>query len=201
MATNPVLTNEQARKITKGREPLLPVEFEEAVNSLIECRQIQDAKYWSDKASALAAWAKIYHSHKVEREAKLLKLHAYRKMAELTKEIKKANGTAPRKTLEGVGFTKWEANEVMAVGRASQKAFDNALSQERPPSPSSFKRYSENLEAGLFSSMRAFYTFCSRVPASEVADRVDAKDRTAVKRMLDRISEWCDELDQEIADE
>lgn len=200
MATNPVITHEQARTITKGREPLVPMEFEEAVNSLIQCRQIEDAKYWADKASALAAWAKIYHSQKVEREAKLLKLHAYRRMAELAKEIKKANGTAPAKTLQGHGFTKWEADEVLAVGRASQERFEAALAADKPPAPSVFRKYSDNLEAGLFSSMRSFYTFCSNVPATTLAARVEAKDRTAVKRLITRIAEWCDELDQELGE-
>lgn len=48
-----VISSEQARQITGGRTPLVPVEFETAVKALKACTQIDEAKYWSDKASAL----------------------------------------------------------------------------------------------------------------------------------------------------
>ena len=94
-----VITAGEARAITKGRAPLVPVEYEEAVKALAKCREIDDAKYWSDKASALAAWAKIYHSPQVMREAKLLKLHAYRHMAELAHAIRDAAGKGRIRTI------------------------------------------------------------------------------------------------------
>lgn len=55
---NSVITAEQAKKITGGRTPLVPVEYEAAVKSLQACATLDEAKYWSDKSDALAAWAK-----------------------------------------------------------------------------------------------------------------------------------------------
>ena len=70
--TTPVITKDQARKITKGRTPLVPVEYEVAIRALTECTTLDESKYWSDKSDALAAWAKIYHSDDAGRKAKLL---------------------------------------------------------------------------------------------------------------------------------
>lgn len=195
---NPVLTSEQAKKLTGGREPLLPAEFSDACKLLAECRSIDDAKYWSDKATALAAWAKVYHSTRVAVEARKLKLHAYRKMAELAKEIKKEKGTAPAKILQQHGMEKWQADEVMAVGRASPAKFEAALKRAVPPSPSYFKRYAENFAGGAVESMRRFYYFTTRTDATEIATQVPPKDRAQVRRMITGITEWLDELEQHV---
>lgn len=199
--TQPVLTAEQAKKITGGREPLLPEEFQQACKQLAACREIDEAKVWSDKASALAAWAKIYHSTRIAKEARLLKLHSYRRMAELAKAIKKEKGTAPARILQGQGFKKWEADEVMAVGRASKQMFEEAINRAVPPSPSYFKRAAENFVSGMANSMRAFYYFSIRVDASELATQVPGKDLPQTRRMVTALSEWLDEFEQHLRGE
>lgn len=81
-----VITEQQARQITGGRKPLVPVEYEAACNALAQCVDLDEAKYWSDKADALAAWAKIYRDDRISAQAKRLKLKAYRRMGELAAE-------------------------------------------------------------------------------------------------------------------
>src|SRR5688572_2684465 len=68
--------------------PKLPVEYSAAITAIAVCRTIDDGKYWSDKADALAAWAKIYKDDVVAREARSLKLHAYRRIGVLAAEIR-----------------------------------------------------------------------------------------------------------------
>src|SRR5208282_4621524 len=86
--TTKVLTKEEAKRITKGRTPLVPVEYETAITALTECAHLDEAKYWDNKADALAAWAKIYHSDECARKAKMLKMHAYRRMGQLAGELR-----------------------------------------------------------------------------------------------------------------
>src|ERR1700689_1121318 len=108
-----VITREQAKQITRGRTPMVPLEYEEAVKALASCLTFDEAKYWSDKASALAAWAKIYHSHEIDRKAKMLRLHAYRRMAELAQDIQKQNGKGRIRTiLEEQGLSVTEARQI-----------------------------------------------------------------------------------------
>lgn len=82
-----VITKAQARAITRGREPHVPVEYEQAVTALQACLTLDETKYWSDRADALAAWAKIYGNDQAGRKAKMLKLHAYRRMGILAAEL------------------------------------------------------------------------------------------------------------------
>src|ERR1700690_2101621 len=83
-----VISAEEARKITGGRLPHMPVEYETALQALQECITLEDTKYWSDKADALAVWAKIFHSDDAARKAKQLKLKAFRRMGELARELR-----------------------------------------------------------------------------------------------------------------
>jgi hypothetical protein len=196
--TNPVITAEQAREITGGREPLVPEEYTEACKLLAECREIDEAKYWSDKASALAAWAKIFHSTRVAREARLLKLHAYRRMAELAKDVKKAKGTAPAKVLAAHGLKSWEANEVMAVGRATPEKFKEATEAAVPPAPSYFKRTATGFAGSISKSLEAMYYYATRTDATETAHQVPAKDAKYYARHAATIIEWLEEFESNL---
>lgn len=140
-----VITMKDAKRITGGRTPLVPVQYETAIKALTECVTLDDAKIWSDKADALAAWAKIYKSGDAERKARALKLHAYRRMAQLAKELRPTktgpNGDGPAKLLQREhGFTKQEAACVLAVGNTPEPTFKRAVQAESPPTPNFFRR-------------------------------------------------------------
>ena len=149
-----VITQNEARKITGGRKPLVPVEYEQAVTSLESCLSIDDAKVWADKADALAAWAKIYHSDKASLQARRLKLHAFRRMGLLAAELRplrgglnkgekiseKRGGTfpGPRSLLMESGLKGHEAGSAAALARLPKPEFTALLNLPRPPSPNSF---------------------------------------------------------------
>lgn len=154
MSTNPVITSAEARKITGGRTPLVPVQYETAMAALAECREIDEAKIWSDKADALAAWAKIYHSDEADRQAKLLKLHAYRRMGELAKELRpsgreivacpnfghgkgaKSQATpGPRSLLMESGLSSSQADAAVRLSKIPGPQFENLISADKIPSP------------------------------------------------------------------
>lgn len=193
---NAVISADVARQVTGGREALVPVEFEEAVKALAACREIDEAKYWSDKASALAAWAKIYHSTKVSREARLLKLHAYRRMAELAADIKAARGQGRvRDVLSEQGLSVTEARQIEGVGRASREAFDRAVNAANPPSPWAFTRGPDVAE---LKPLRSMHTLVSHIEPARIASLIDGKSRETFREMIAEITDWLDELDQRL---
>lgn len=67
------ITARDALAIERERPQRLPVEYEQAVAALSACCSIDEAKTWSDKADALAAWAKIYRSRDADRQARRLR--------------------------------------------------------------------------------------------------------------------------------
>ncbi len=65
----------------------LPAEYKAAVKAIRACDSIDIVKHYSDKADALAVMAKICKDDGLEREAKQLKLHTFRRMGTLADEL------------------------------------------------------------------------------------------------------------------
>lgn len=152
---NAVITSQQAKQITGGRAPLVPVEYDSAVRALIACSTLDEAKYWSSKADALAAWAKIYGDDKVGREAKRLRLYAYRRMGEIARELRPGGVASsrnphptqkgahrfsgrlpgPKSLLEEQGLNDGQTRSALRVSRIPKKEFDAFVNSPKPPSP------------------------------------------------------------------
>src|SRR6185437_1386632 len=121
----------------------LPVEYEIACKALAACSSIDEAKTWADKSDALAAWAKIYKSDRAALEARRLKLHAYRPMGELARELRpqrrasKGRGTlpGPRSLLLEHGLTTTQAQLVARVSNLPESEFEALVMRPIPPTP------------------------------------------------------------------
>lgn len=207
-----VITAKQARQITGGRKPLVPVVYEEAVKALGECISLDDAKVWSDKADALAAWAKIYHDGKVERQAKALKLHAFRRMGELAREIHPDGRRAPRRpdgsrgstggaraALIRAGLSSTNAQAATTLSRLSKDKVAALAELPRIPSPQravilvdvgkATERWKRFRNCGL-NSMRSL---CGREdPVALVADLRSSNELSSAITLVRDIAEWCD---------
>lgn len=140
-----VITVEQARKITKGRTPHVPVEYETACKALEACCTLEEGKYWSDKADALAAWAKIYHDTKIERQAKILKLRAYARMGELAKELypkpvylgnHRGSRGARTELMERASMSRYDATTAVRLAHVPPEKRKELESLPKIPSPS-----------------------------------------------------------------
>jgi hypothetical protein len=202
-----VLTKEQAHAITRGRTPLVPVEYETAVKALQACMDIDDAKYWSDKADALAAWAKIYHNEDAIRKAKMLKLHAFRRMGEIAGELKPlknvAGGRAPGslQLLKNSGLTTNGAVAARRLATITQKQFDKIM--DRPKAPTSVVQDLWVRDQGWADFIRTATTFRSalrRHTAAAVAKACKENDRYVVtaRELLTEITEWLDEFESKL---
>jgi len=200
----PVLTKEQAKKVTKGRTPLVPVEYETAIQALTECANLNETKYWSDKADALAAWAKIYHSDEAGRKAKLLKMHAYRRMGQLAGEIRpKANKKpGPRALLVESGLTLTEAAAARTLSRITDKQFTAA--QRAPASPITVARRFTDTEpvwGGFSRPMYLARAFMRDNKPLAVIRAIDPSHYDMARQMAIEVSEWLDELEQKLPKE
>jgi 2-keto-3-deoxy-galactonokinase len=191
-----VITSSQARQITRGRTAMVPAEFDAAVKAVAACTQFDEAKYWTDKASALAAWAKIYHSQGISRQARILRLHAYRRMAQLAQDIQKENGKGRIRTiLEEKGLSVTEARQIDGVGRATKRQFEKAIASQVPPAPWAFSRGTEAAELAYFRSMHRLVTSTTPV---QFCSLITDKNEDAFRAKVKEITEWLDELDHRL---
>lgn len=208
-AVQAVITKEQAKQITRGRTPLVPVEYETAIGALQACVTLDESKYWSDKADALAAWAKIYRSDDASRKAKMLKLHAYRRMGELARELGKQSGGA-LPVLQDAGLRGYQARAAMTASRLPVREFNSLVNSEKPPSPSSLRLYAEGRESsdswmtlsgrmqGSNNSFTGFRAFVRRHDAKELAHGLTKDEAAIVREGIEEITDWLDEFEQHL---
>lgn len=117
----------------------LPVVYEEACRQLAEVATVMDAKYFADKAEALAVWAKIYRSDQAALEAKRLKLHAFRKMGLIAEQLRPTSASTRCKTGGGAsllkenGLNSGHAAQAIRLSRIPENKFNSAINQNRPP--------------------------------------------------------------------
>lgn len=203
-----VITTQQARLITKGRTPLVPVEYETAVKALVACTQIDEAKYWDAKADALAAWAKIYRSNETIMKAKQLKLHAYRRMGQLAAELrpdtgpKRGNSGAGRlpgapQLLQDHGMKRSEASACRRLALLPERKFNQILKNPAAPTTIAHKLWASDPEWKDFTHRAmTFRTFCRSHKPSDIAELCRRKDGyyLTAHELATEISEWVEEL-------
>ena len=197
-----VITKEQAKQITKGRTPLVPIEYETAINALTECVTLDEAKYWSDKADALAAWAKIYHSNEAERKAKQLKLHAYRRMGELATELRppKAKQKGPTSLLQEMGLSQTQARSARYLGGLTPKSFKKLIDVDEPMGPSTVYTRAHEKDP-LWSrfcvasmALRAFLNENSPAKVADLASSLGPREVVTLRKLATDLSEQLDDL-------
>lgn len=194
--------------------PKLPVEYEQAVKALEACTHLDETKYWADKAEALAAWAKIYHSPDAQLKAKKLKLHAYRRMGEIAEQLRpsgqykmildsggyrrsrKAKG--PASLLREHGLKKSEAAAAMTLSHLAGEKFAEALENPQAPTTVAYRPYKGS------TAWRAFYAqainlraVCLRFDPAEVARELTERRASATaKELVTTLTEWLDRFEQ-----
>jgi hypothetical protein len=204
-----IITEKQARQITGGRKPLVPVQYEAACKALAECIDLDDTKYWSDKADALAAWAKIYHDDKVAVEAKRLKLKAYRRMGEIAAELRPRGSVVapgspgPLSVLIEHGLDRKHAQAARRMATLPTQRFQAIVDLPCPPSPKHVFR--DVLRKGTkewlaFSaqggSVTGFRGFCRRYEPGEFARGMAPDEAAKARLVVVEIQEWLDEFEQ-----
>ena len=202
-----VITSKQARQITGGRAPLVPVEYETAVNALQACLTLDETKYWSDKADALAAWAKIYRSDDAVLKAKRLKLHAYRRMGEIAAELRPLRGRiqgtgngkgslpGPRTLLKEHGLSVAEADAARTLATLTRRKFDQILKNPIAPTTARYVVRDETIWHEVARAAMSLRSVLRRhTPAEVMAVLTDIEKPKARELMID-LAEWLDEFE------
>ena len=200
----------------------VPVKYSAAVKALAACRNIDDAKYFSDKAEALAVWAKIYKNDEAKIEAQRLRLHAYRRMGILAREIRpggagsnpgrnRGRGPGVMSVLKGVGLAPHQASASSAISKLSEKRFGEIMKSVPPPAPGSFslklsgvsdawKALTGHNGSTAYTSMTGFRCFCRKSDPKKLAKSLSAGEVGKAREMITEIIEWADTFDQYLPD-
>lgn len=202
----------------KINSAIVPVKYAEAVKALQECRSIDEAKLWGDKADALAAWARIYSHDEAGKQAKLLKLHAFRRMGELAEALRPTrppqgcgNKPGAHSLLVEHGVSRGNATMAMRLSRAPEAEFRAAVEQG-----DSFtaivhrfrgtgirtRAVSSDAWCWLVSSVNEGMRLSSLVsgarsrPARQVAAALRRDEALKARKLVLEIIEWLDEFER-----
>jgi hypothetical protein len=197
-----------------AKQTQLPVIYEEACRALVACTTIDEAKYFSDKAEALAAWAKIYKSDQAALEAKRLKLHAYRRMGELAAEIQptkhghRGRLPGPGSLLKDQGFNESTIRTIRRIASIDASQFNALVDSPRPPSinqvMNSFRGSSAAYREFLAldgNGPTKFRTYIRTHDASRLASAMAIDEADQARQITREIQEWLDEFEQHLPNE
>lgn len=185
-----------------------PVEYENALRSLQLCQTLDDAKYWSDKSEALAAWARIFRDKRVELEAKKLRLTAYRKMGELAQQLRPkqkplgGKGCLPGEIalLKDQGLSLQQANSASFLARLAKPKFTDLLNRTNPPSPitairfkfeqtSEWLSFKHNSNGGMY-----FRGWTRNHPAAKFIAALRADEKLVLLEVVVELAAWVEEV-------
>ena len=124
----------------------LPATYEAAKMALANCNRIDECKDWSDKAQALASYARQSEDTEMEKTAMRIRARAIRRCGELLKEIQKAQPgpkelkgveppqLSPRKeAAKQAGLSPDKMKQSIRVANVPNEIFTEQIESENPP--------------------------------------------------------------------
>jgi hypothetical protein len=125
----------------------LPETYERAKTALAECSSIDECKDWSDKAAALASYAKMSDDDTLRKYAERIQARAIRRCGELLRQIEPASGTRtdiepregdhPRLTRAGIaeqaGMSSHQQKQAIRVAGVPEQEFTKMVDSDTPP--------------------------------------------------------------------
>jgi hypothetical protein len=125
----------------------LPETYERAKTALAECSSIDECKDWSDKAAALASYAKMSDDDTLRKYAERIQARAIRRCGELLRQIEPASGTRtdiepregdhPRLTRAGIaeqaGMSSHQQKQAIRVAAVPEQEFTKMVDSDAPP--------------------------------------------------------------------
>lgn len=133
--------------ISGNADALLPQKYEAARSAIAECERIDECKTWSDKAAALASYARQAKDDSLAVMARRIQARAERRMGELLKQFPDGRTAAlvqhrevgARLTVTRVqaatsaGISDHQRKQALRVANVPAAAFDSQVDSPTPP--------------------------------------------------------------------
>lgn len=119
----------------------LPALYEQAKSSLASAERIDECKEWSDKAAALASYAKQAGDQELSDYAARIRARAFRRMSDLLETFQNARArtdltpeaVTQRSIAEANGITRKQEETIRNVGKIPEDTFNELLHGDSPP--------------------------------------------------------------------
>lgn len=167
----------------------LPVTYEAARQALAECDRIDECKDWSDKAAALASYARQAEDNSLHQLALRIQARATRRCGELLKQIPRGDeatrfgrdgGDPPvtrARAAAEAGLSERQRKTALRVANVPEADFERQVEGESPPTVTRLAEYGKKAPK----------------PAAAAGDPPVANEREAAEAcsVLRTFAEWC----------
>jgi hypothetical protein len=196
----------------------LPQSYERAKEALSTCSSIDECKDWSDKAMALASYARQAGDKTLENYAIRIRSRAIRRAGELLKQfdwqgkrtdlpLSNGSGTklSQKEAAQEAGMSKRQKDTSIRVANINEDEFNRLVESNQPPTltalaekgkgylekekPMGFKEATQ-----LLGTVKRFSEFCDKINPVVVANALDDKEKEKVRFMVSKIDKWLDGL-------
>lgn len=182
----------------------LPSTYHAAKRAISQCASLDECKDWSDKAAALASYAKQAQDDQLEQMAKRIRARATRRAGELLKQIEPGINRHTTARREGThtpsrvaaateaGMSKHQAVQAMRVANVPEDQFENLVEhgatvtslaemgvQSRSPNRDEAK--------SLIAAIRAYAERLSEIDLDEAVYALDQVQSAKVRMLIGRI--------------
>lgn len=124
-------------------EATLPETYERAKTALSECSSLDECKDWSDKAAALASYARQSKDDSLTKMSQRIQARAIRRAGELLKQIMSATGShlksdgadtlSRKQAAEDAGLSERQRNNALRVASIPESEFSDMVESDTPP--------------------------------------------------------------------
>jgi len=193
-------------------EAKLPQRYEAAVMAIAECDRIDECKTWSDKAAALASYARQAKDDTLRVMAVRIQARALRRGGELLKRIEPAknqHGTAPTRadSAKAAGLSERQRKTALRVASVPDDEFNAALESDSPPTVTQLAERGtirreqtcdvaaaavDNEVPPVILALVAFVTACEKEDAGELAIGFDPEDAMKLRQWVAKADRWLD---------
>lgn len=211
---------DQAMNLPSVNSAKLPQTYEVAKQALSDCQNLDECKDWSDKAEALASYAKQAGDDTLMKMATRIKARAIRRSGELLKQIEPGQGARDGKRGAGdhtpftresaaqeAGMSKHQQVQATRVASVPQDDFETQVEGDKPPTISRLaeqgtKRNIVDLkgrdprEFSRSTQLLGFFEYYARELSKknieEDCDILTDDERKKLRRIIEKIDETHD---------
>lgn len=181
----------------------LPDVYVQAVELIQKTIDLDEAKQWADRTEALVAWARMYNHDDVGVAAKRLRLHAFKRMGELARQLRPTKAVpgggrtpGPLTLLQEAGLSLHNARAAVYLSKLTKAKARRIIDKDNPLSPQTYQRRSHkesslahfrNLQRSPFSCR----SFLREVTPKEMADSLDDDEKVRAVKQMRVLVKWC----------
>jgi hypothetical protein len=201
----------------------LPAVYERAKEALAECSAIDECQQWADKAQALASYAKQAKDDGLRKLADRIQARAIRRCGELLKTFDgkgnnqhgNGSGTTQREAANDAGLSHRQKVTAVRVANVPAEDFEAAVESDSPPTVTALAEAGKKtrpidlggidpedfrISTDAQDQLRRLAEFTRVASAAAVARGARPHECSTIRRHIDLIERWMDQLFSELED-